>query len=168
MRESCAGILALPSCVGFALTFGRSTRKNASVAGYSSTALSKKLGIKVDSRVAIVSAPAGFVALLDPLPEGVRLLESARGRNDVLVFFATRRNELNRRFSKLANAIDADGGVWIVWPKRTANVATDLTENVVRTIGLEAGLVDNKVCAIDDTWSGLRFVYRLVDRPARR
>ena len=84
----------------------------------------------------------------------------------MLVFFATRRNELQRRFAKLANAVDAEGGMWIAWPKRTSMVATDLTESVVREIGLEHGLVDNKVCAIDETWSGLRFVYRLVDRPA--
>ncbi len=138
------------------------------MAGYTSTPLPKKLGIKSDTRVAIVSAPTGFCASLQPLPDGVRLFEAARGRNDVLVFFATRRNELHRRFGKLANAIDTDGGMWIAWPKRTANVATDLTERIVREIGLEHGLVDNKVCAIDDTWSGLRFVFRVADRPKRR
>ena len=136
------------------------------MAGYSSTPLSRKLGIKADARVAIVSAPAGFSSCLEPLPEGVRVFEAARGRSDVLVFFATRRNELQRRFAKLANAVDADGVIWIAWPKQTSMVATDLTESVVREIGLEHGLVDNKVCAIDETWSGLRFVYRLVDRPA--
>lgn len=84
----------------------------------------------------------------------------------MLVFFATRRAELARRFTAMARAIAPDGGLWIAWPKRTSGVATDLTENVAREIGLDAGLVDNKVCAIDDTWSGLRFVYRLGDRPS--
>lgn len=136
------------------------------VAGYSGTPLQKKLGIKEGTRVALVAAPDDVVALLDPLPDGVRLTHAARGRQDVIVFFATRRNELHRRFSKLAGALEDAGGLWIVWPKRTARVATDLTEHVVREIGLSCGLVDNKVCAVDERWSGLRFVYRLADRPS--
>lgn len=91
----------------------------------------------------------------------------ARPSVDVLVFFATRRSELSRRFTTMARAIDPDGGLWIAWPKRASGVATDVTENVAREIGLDAGLVDNKVCAIDDTWSGLRFVHRVADRPGR-
>jgi hypothetical protein len=86
------------------------------------------------------------------------------GMQDVVLFFVTRRNELERRFKSLAHAIEPAGGLWIAWPKRTANVATDLTENTVREVGLHNGLVDNKVCAVDDIWSGLRFVYRLADR----
>ena len=142
--------------------------ENAPVAGYSGTPLAKKLGITVATRVSLVAAPDGFVDLLAPLPDGVRIIDSARGRSDVLIFFATRRNELHRRCAKLANAIATDGGMWIAWPKRTANVATDLNGNLVREIGLACGLVDNKVCAIDETWSGLRFVYRVADRPARQ
>lgn len=150
------------------LTKLRSVGETALVAaGYSGTPLAKKLGIKPSSRVSLVAAPAGFVGLLDPIPDDVRIIDSARGRSDVLVFFATRRNELQRRFEKLANAITTDGGIWIVWPKRSANVATDLNENLIREIGLAGGLVDNKVCAIDETWSGLRFVYRVADRPVR-
>jgi hypothetical protein len=137
------------------------------VAGYSGTPLQKKLGIAEGMKIALVAAPDDVAELLDPLPDGVRLTHAARGRQDVIVFFATRRNELNRRFIKLAGALDSAGGLWIAWPKRTARVATDLTENVVREIGLSCGLVDNKVCAVDDRWSGLRFVYRLADRPAR-
>ena len=127
----------------------------------------RKLGIKSGARVALIAAPTGFAAVLEPLPQGVRLLVAARGRNDVILFFATRRNELSKRFVKLANALETDGGLWIAWPKRTARVATDLSENLVREIGLGCGLVDNKVCAVDDTWSGLRFVYRVDDRAAR-
>jgi hypothetical protein len=85
---------------------------------------------------------------------------------DVVLFFVTRRAELERRFSALARALEPAGGLWIAWPKKTAGVATDLSENVVREVGLDNGLVDNKVCAVDDVWSGLRFVYRLADRPA--
>ena len=89
----------------------------------------------------------------------------ARGAQDVVLFFATRRAELERRFDGLARAIAPAGGLWIAWPKRTACVATDLREGIVRELGLAHGLVDNKVCAVDDTWSGLRFVFRLTDRP---
>jgi hypothetical protein len=134
------------------------------VAGYSGTPLPQKLGIRAGSRVALVRAPEGFDGL-EELPDGVRLRWQARGAQDVVVFFATRLAELERRFDALARAVEPAGGLWIAWPKRTAGVATDLTENVVRDVGLAHGLVDNKVCAVDDTWSGLRFVFRLRDRP---
>lgn len=135
------------------------------MAGYSGTALSKKLGIGTGARVALVRAPEGFARELGALPDGVRVREHARGANDVIVFFATRRAELERRFDSLARAVVPEGGLWIAWPKRTAGVATDLRENIVREVGLAHGLVDNKVCAVDEIWSGLRFVYRLADRP---
>jgi hypothetical protein len=135
------------------------------MAGYSGTPLSQKLGIQPGARVAVVRAPEGFDALL-PLPDGVHMHTHARGAHDVVLFFATRLAELERRFDSFARAVRPAGGLWIAWPKKTANVATDLTENIVRDVGLAHGLVDNKVCAVDDTWSGLRFVYRLKDRPA--
>jgi len=137
------------------------------VAGYSGTPLSKKLGIKPGARVALVRAPAGFERTLKPLPDGVRLRTQARATQDVVLFFATRIAELERRFDGFARAIAPAGGLWIAWPKQTACVATDLREGIVRELGLAHGLVDNKVCAVDDTWSGLRFVYRLNDRPKR-
>jgi hypothetical protein len=84
---------------------------------------------------------------------------------DVVVFFARRRGVLERRFGALKRALDPAGGLWIAWPKRSSGVATDLTEDVVRELALANGLVDNKVCAIDEIWSGLRLVYRLADRP---
>ena len=136
------------------------------MAGYSGAPLPQKLGIRAGSRVALVRAPEGFEEVLDPLPEGVRLRTQARGAQDVVLFFATRLSELERRFSALARAVEPAGGLWIAWPKKTSFVATDLTENVVRDVGLANGLVDNKVCGVDDTWSGLRFVYRLRDRPS--
>ncbi len=137
------------------------------MAGYSGTALPKKLGIKVGCRLAVVRAPEGFERTLEPLPDGVRLRTQARGETDVIVFFVTRRAELDRRFPVLARSLASTGGLWIAWPKRTAGVATDLSGDVVRSLGLAHGLVDNKVCAVDDVWSGLRFVYRAADRPGR-
>ncbi len=135
------------------------------MAGYSGTPLPRKLGIVDGTRIALISAPKGFEATLGGLPPGVSVTQQARGRLDVILYFATRRRELERRFPVLARALVPAGGLWVGWPKRTSGVATDLTENVAREIGLTAGLVDNKVCAIDEIWSGLRFVYRLADRP---
>ena len=137
------------------------------MAGYTGTPLTKKLGIKAGARVALVRAPEGFERELGRLPEGVRLRTQARGAQDIVLFFATRHAELERRFDGLARAVAPAGGLWIAWPKRTAGVATDLREGIVRELGLAHGLVDNKVCAVDDTWSGLRFVYRLSGRPHR-
>jgi hypothetical protein len=137
------------------------------VAGYSGTPLPQKLGIKPGARLALVRAPEGFERALGPLPDGVRVRTQARGVQDVVLFFATRRAELDRRFDGLASCIAPAGALWIAWPKQTACVATDLREGIVRELGLAHGVVDNKVCAVDDTWSGLRFVYRLSDRPSR-
>jgi hypothetical protein len=132
--------------------------------GYSGTPLPKKLGIREGSRVAVVSAPDGFMRVLGPLPAGVDLRTDARGRCDVVVFFVTRRAELARRFPSFVRALQTDGGLWVSWPKKTSGVATDLGFDAVQEVGLHAGLVDNKVCAIDRTWSGLRFVRRVADR----
>lgn len=137
------------------------------MAGYSGTPLTKKLGIKAGARVALVRAPEGFEKQLGRLPDGVRLRTQARGAQDIVLFFATRHAELERRFDGFARAIEPDGGLWIAWPKRSACVATDLRETIVRDIGLAHGLVDNKVCAVDETWSALRFVCRIADRPRR-
>lgn len=133
-------------------------------AGYSGTSLPKKLGIREGSRVAVVSAPDGFDRALRPLPTGVELRTGARGRCDVVLFFVTRRAELARRFPSFVRALATDGGLWVAWPKKTSGVATDLVFDAVQQVGLGAGLVDNKVCAIDSTWSGLRFVRRRSDR----
>jgi hypothetical protein len=134
------------------------------MSGYSGTPLPRKLGIREGARVAIVSAPKGFDIALGDLPPGVEVRPHARGKLDVIVFFATRRAELTRRFPAFARAIAPEGGLWVAWPKLTSGVACDLRENVVREIGLDAGLVDNKVAAIDGVWSGLRFVVRRADR----
>jgi hypothetical protein len=134
--------------------------------GWSGAPLPGKLGIREGSRVAVISAPEHFEAVLGPLPAGARVRTSARGRLDVVVFFVTRRAELARRFPTFVRALEVDGGLWVAWPKQTSGVATDLGFEAVQQVGLDAGLVDNKVCAIDATWSGLRFVRRLADRSA--
>lgn len=135
------------------------------MAGYSGTPLPQKLGIKPGARLALVSAPDGFAdAALQPLPDGVALRARARGPLDLIIFFTKRRAELARRFARLAAALDPAGALWIAWPKRSSGVDTDLTEDALREVGLPHGLVDNKVCAIDETWSGLRFVIRKENR----
>jgi hypothetical protein len=133
-------------------------------AGYSGTPLVRKLGIKAGSRVALVGAPEGFALSAGELPAGASVRRSVRGPLDVIVAFFERRARLERRLPALRSALDPAGGLWISWPKRSSGMASDLDENVVRACGLAAGLVDNKVCAIDEVWSGLRFVCRLRDR----
>jgi hypothetical protein len=135
------------------------------MAGYSGTPLPQKLGIKPGHRLLLAGAPDGFLeAALQPLPDGVTVLRSARPPVDVAVAFATTWAELRKRFSSARAALAQDGGLWVAWPKRASGVPTELDENVIREFGLDAGLVDNKVCAVDDTWSGLRFVIRVADR----
>ena len=136
-------------------------------AGYSGTPLVRKLGIKHDSRLGLIGAPDGFDATLGELPGGVHVRRRLGGRPfDVIVAFFDRRAGLERRLPALVGALDPAGGLWLAWPKRASGVPTDLTDNVVRDLGLATGLVDNKVCAVDQVWSGLRLVYRLRDRPA--
>jgi hypothetical protein len=135
------------------------------MAGYSGTPLPKKLGIKPGSRVVVLGAPEGFVAdTLQPMPEDVAMRSTARGPADVIVSFHTERADLARRMPRLRDLMDPAAGLWIAWPKKAAKMDTDLTENLVRDLALENRLVDNKVAAIDETWSGLRLVIRLVDR----
>jgi hypothetical protein len=134
-------------------------------AGYSGTPLPAKLGIAPGCRLLLAGAPAGFD--LGPLPAGVAAHRRAgAGRYDVVVVFCPDRAALVRRFAGLAGRLTPRGALWVCWPKRASGVRTDLTEGTVREIGLASGLVDVKVAAIDPTWSGLKFVYRLADRPA--
>jgi hypothetical protein len=133
--------------------------------GYSGTPLPRKLGIKPGHRVLALRAPEGFVdGTLGELPDGVALRTTARGTADVIVSFHDRRAELARRMPRLRELMEPAAGLWIAWPKRSSGVDTDLTEDLVRELALANRLVDNKVCAIDETWSGLRLVIRLRDR----
>jgi hypothetical protein len=137
--------------------------------GYSGTPLARKLGIRDGATVALLGAPDGFAAVLaETLPTAVTMRSRVGGRADVLVSFHTRRAQLEGRVAALLRTLDVDGGLWIAWPKKASGVATDITEDTVRAVFLPLGLVDNKVCAIDDTWSGLRLVWRKELRAERR
>ena len=135
-----------------------------STAGYSGTPLPKKLGIKPASTVAVLDAPDGFFRLLDPLPTDVEIAEAAGHRADVTVVFVERAATLVHHLERLEPLLAQGQRLWIAWPKRASGRPTDLTENVVREAGLDVGLVDTKVCAIDETWSGLCFMRRRVER----
>src|SRR5579863_1156934 len=136
------------------------------MAGYSGTPLAKKLGIKPESLVALLGAPSDFERRLTGLPDGVRFTTRAAGTPELVIWFATSRRHLDGRAADVARLVVAGragrtgGGLWIAWPKKASGVATDLTEDVVRRAGLAHGLVDYKVCAIDTTWSGLKFARR--------
>jgi hypothetical protein len=132
-------------------------------AGYSGTPLAKKLGIKPGHRVLLLGAPDAFT--IPELPDGVKVATRASGKADVIVSFHTERRDFERRLPKLRACMEPAAGLWIAWPKRAAKVPTDLTENAIREFALANVLVDNKVAAIDETWSGLRLVIRLKDRP---
>lgn len=134
-------------------------------AGYSGTPLAKKLGIKEDSRVALVGAPDGFRGELSDLPPGVTFVTSLAAQLDLILFFVKSQSEMTRNFPRLAAKLKPAGMLWIAWPKKASGVATDLSDNSVRQIGLDAGLVDVKVCAVNEVWSGLKFVIRVKDRP---
>ncbi len=129
-------------------------------AGYSGTPLVRKLGFKPAMRVHYAAAPEGFADLLGELPDGVRVLARPAPELDLVLVFVRSRSELVRRLGGLHAKLRQDGMLWVAWPKRASNVPTDMTEDVVRDVALPRGLVDVKVCAIDDTWSGLKLVIR--------
>jgi hypothetical protein len=131
---------------------------------YSGTPLAKKLGIKEGARVLIVNPPPGLS--LGALPGGVELLERAGRSMDVVLLFGTRGSDLSRRFGALAGKLAQSGRLWICWPKKAARMDTDVTFEVAQSIGLDAGLVDNKSASITDAYQGLQFVIRLRDRPS--
>jgi hypothetical protein len=138
------------------------------MAGYSETPLVKKLGIKENFRVAFVDPPTGFQKELGSLPVGVNISVGRLAKPlDLIILFTNSQQTLKTEFPKLAQKLTANGMLWVAWPKKASGVATDLSENDVRQIGLDAGLVDVKVCAVNEIWSGLKFVYRLKDRSSR-
>jgi hypothetical protein len=135
------------------------------VAGYSGTPLEQKLGIKAGHRVLLSKAP-GDLALV--LPDGATASTRVSGDVDVALVFTTAEADLRKRMPAVCRSLVADGGLGVCWPKKASGVPTDLTENVVRQAGFDHGLVDNKVCAVSDVWSGLRLVVRLTDRATWR
>ena len=130
------------------------------LAGYSGTPLPRKLGIKEGALVLLVGAPSGFEKTLGDLPVGVRVVRRTTAAPDLTLWFPAARRELERDVHQRGIAATEKGGIWIAWPKKASGVATDLTETHVREAGLANGLVDFKICAIDATWSGLRFARR--------
>jgi hypothetical protein len=130
-----------------------------STVGYSGTPLPKKLGIKPESRVLLLNAPEGFDGL-----DGVKVVRRATGTADVILSFHTERRDLERRIPVLRERMEQNGRLWIAWPKKSSKLPTDITENVVRDIALAHALVDNKVAAVTDVWSGLQLVIRVKDR----
>jgi hypothetical protein len=132
--------------------------------GYSGTPLPKKLGIKDGHRVALVGAPPGFEETLGPVPAALQSGLAGKAPLDVILLFVQRRADLEKKLAPARARLAQNGGLWVAWPKKASKVATDMTEDVVREVALPTGLVDNKVCAIDATWSGLRLVIRLADR----
>jgi len=133
-------------------------------AGYSKRSLVEKLGIKPGMTFVVLGAPSGYDKTLGELPPGARQLAQLRGPLRFIHFFTRESKELEIRFAALKKALAPDGALWISWPKGASKVPTDLSDSVVREIGLAHGLVDIKVCAVDETWSGLKFVYRVKDR----
>jgi len=134
------------------------------MAGYSGTPLVKKLGIKPNFNVAFVNAPENFLKQLDLPPQATVNSRSNKALDFALLFVRTEK-ELKQNFKKFAARLQPSGMLWVAWPKKSSGVLTDLMFASVQAIGLAAGLVDVKICAVDDTWSGLKFVYRLKDRP---
>ena len=136
------------------------------MSGYSGTPLAHKLGMRAGSRVFLHAAPANYAELVAPLPPGVRLLEKPGADSDLLHAFATERAALAKLLKSLRARMRADAALWVSWPKKASGVDTDITEDTIRSLALPLGLVDIKVCAVDETWSGLKLVIRRDLRPA--
>ena len=138
------------------------------IAGYSGKPLVTKLGMKPGQRCSWMQAPEHYAGLLGKLPDGVEALGPRAADLDMLHLFVRDQRSLTREFPKAKRRIKPNGSLWVSWPKLSSKLKSDLTENVVREVGLANGLVDVKVAAIDDDWSGLRFMYRLKDRPVTK
>jgi hypothetical protein len=134
------------------------------MAGYSATPLSKKLGIKAQSRVRVEHAPDNYIDLLQPLPEGVNISQRLTSNIDIWHIFTKSKDELGRKLQTAMNLIPENGIIWVSWPKKASGVSTDMTEDRIREVALPLGLVDIKVCAVDEIWSGLKLVIRKRNR----
>ena len=137
------------------------------MAGYSGTPLPKKLGLREGSRIALINAPKDFDRELGELPNNARIVTRVTKPLDIVLLFVVTERALVRDFLKLAERLAANGMIWVAWPKKSSGVTTDLSFERVQRIGLDSGLVDVKICAIDKVWSGLKFVIRLKDRSQR-
>jgi hypothetical protein len=135
--------------------------------GYSGTPLSKKLGIKPSTKVFVSGAPENYVRLVSPLPAGVHLVRRLGSETDIVHIFVTKRARLSEALRGSLAKIKPDAAIWVSWPKKASKVETDITEDTIREVALPMGLVDIKVCAVDDTWSGLKLVLRKEKRKTR-
>lgn len=134
------------------------------MAGYSGTPLQKKLGIKPGISMFVIGPPDKYFDWISPLPEKVVVRKSSAKDLDFIHVFVSAQKEFQKQFVSQKKNLKKDGMMWISWPKKSSGIQTDLDENLIRDFGLQHGLVDVKVCAVDETWSGLKFVYRLADR----
>ena len=132
--------------------------------GYSGTPLAKKLGIKAGFVVAVVNGPANYRELIDPVPDDVRIVEQAESATDLVHLFTNSRDELFGKLAELVRQIKQDGSIWVSWYKKAARLPTEITEDTIREAAFPLGLVDVKVCAVDDRWSGLKLVIRKENR----
>ena len=146
----------------------RPKRLQATTTGYSGTPLARKLGVSEGRTVWAVGAPAHYRKLLEPLPAGVRFVTKAGPGTDIVHLFVTERGSMAEWLGKLFPAVRPDAAIWVSWPKKAARVPTDITEDVIRAVALPLGLVDVKVCAVDETWSGLKLVIRKANRTGAR
>jgi hypothetical protein len=138
------------------------------MAGYSGTPLAQKLGLRSGQEAIVLHPPRPYEEIVSPLPKGVKLRARLHPGAEFIHLFTRSRADLARRFPRLASALADPGLLWISWPKKSSSLTSDLDENVVREIGLATGLVDVKVCAVDEDWSGLKFVRRLANREKRK
>ena len=136
------------------------------MAGYSQTSLAQKLGIKPGTKVIALGAPAGYRKMLAPLPEGVSFADKAVPGSNFIHLFVSQRRLLEKELKRLRKTLADAGTLWVSWPKKTSGVATDMTEDVIREVCLPLGFVDVKVCAVDETWSGLKLMIRRENRGA--
>jgi hypothetical protein len=134
------------------------------MSGYSGTPLAKKLGIKDGSRIFLQDAPPDYMKLVSPLPQGAAVVSALDGNTDIIHLFALERNRLHAMLTQALKKMRHDGAIWVSWPKKSSGVATEITENVIRDVALPLGLVDIKVCAVNEVWSGLKFVIRKENR----
>jgi hypothetical protein len=141
-----------------------SSRISEDMAGYSGTPLAKKLGIKEGFKIYIKNPPPNYVDLISPVPDGVKIIRRLSREIDMIHFFTKSRSELTTNIDNFMDRIKQDGMIWVSWPKKSSKVPTDMTEDVIREVALPLGLVDVKVCAIDEVWSGLKLVIRKENR----
>src|SRR6202171_4020737 len=130
------------------------------MAGYSGTPLARKLGITEGRTILLSHAPKNYLQLVAPLPDGVTIVSRLTDDTDIVHLFTTKRSELARALRSLRSTLRQDGAVWVSWPKKSAKVPTDITEDTIRDVALPIGFVDVKVCAVDEVWSGLKLVIR--------